>query len=156
MPSLTRRLLLAQMITAVLLWVALALYAAHEIEVESEQGDLAQMRLGAAMVLPLADALHGQPELLRQTLARIDSFQRANVSPAQGQTMLRLPAVYLWWDGQLVYRSSDAPERLQIDGDATLVDLAIEGQPRRAFAETSAGGRARFAALAPASTEASG
>ena len=67
-PSLVRRLVLAQMVTAALLWLALAVYVALHVEMDSGDSDLHQMRLGAGLVLPLARALEAQPELLQQSL----------------------------------------------------------------------------------------
>lgn len=155
-PSLVRRLVVAQIATAALLWLALAVYVARDISIESSEGDLAQMRMGAAIVLPLTQALEGQPELLRQTVQRIDAFQRADVTPVEGQSMLRLPRLYLWHDGQLLYQSADAHEELSIKRTGALFEVSVDGLPWRAYAEDSADGRARFAAMAPASPEAAG
>ena len=155
-PSLVRRLVLAQVITAALLWLALAAYVAHDLSMESNDGDLAQMRTGAAMVLPLAQALHDQPELLRQTLQRIDDFQRANVTPRDAQSMLQLPRIFLWRDGQLIYQSADAKATLPVERTQVLFQVSVDGLPWRAYAEDSADGRARFAAMTPASIEAAG
>lgn len=155
-PSLVRRLVLAQIATAALLWLALALYVAREVSIESSEGDLAQMRQGAAMILPLAQALHGQPELLRQTAQRIDAYQRANITPHEGQTVLQLPRIYLWRDGQLLYRSADAQSELPIQRTGALFEVPVDGLAWRAYAEDSADGRIRFAAMAPASAEAAG
>ncbi len=155
-PSLVRRLVLAQMATATLLWVALAFYTARHLEMESSASDLHQMRLGASLVLPLTEALDTQPDLLRQTLQRIDDFQRANVAPETAQSVLHLPRLYLWRDGQLIYRSADAQAEFSVDVTGSLTDVAIDGQPWRVYAEDSADKRSRFAALAPASSEAFG
>ena len=155
-PSLVRRLVVAQIATVALLWVALAFYVARNISMESSENDLAQMRQGAAMVLPLAQALAGQPELLRQTMQRVDAFQRANVTPGDGQSVLRLPRLYLWRDGQLVYRSADAQAELSIERTGALLDVSVDGLPWRAYAEDSSDRRVRFAAMSPASAEAAG
>ena len=155
-PSLVRRLVVAQVVTAALLWVALALYVARDISMGSSAGDLAQMRTGAAMMLPLAQALHGQPELLRQTAERVDAFQRASIVPEEQQPDLRMPRLYLWRDGRLVYRSADAQAELPVPRVGVLFDVSVDGQAWRAYAEDSADGRTRFAAMAAASPQAAG
>jgi signal transduction histidine kinase len=158
-PSLVRRLLLAQMATAAVLWVASVAYVLHFGSAQSSEGDLAQMRLGASLVLPLATALEREPLLLRQTLQRIDDFQRANQSALVEDAAaagFQFARIYLWRDAQLVYRSADALGEPAIDRDGALVEVLVDGRPWRAFAEVSADGRARFAAITPASIDAAG
>lgn len=155
-PSLMRRLVVAQIATAALLWLVLAFYVTRDISIESRAGDLAQMRLGAAMVLPLAQALAGQPDLLRETAQRVDAYQRASITPGDGPSVLQLPRIYLWRDGQLVYRSADARAEFPIERMGALFEVSVDGLPWRAYAEDSADGRARFAAMAPASADAAG
>lgn len=155
-PSLVRRLVLAQVVTAALLWVALASYVARDISMGTREGDLAQMRLGAALLLPLARALEGQPELLRRTVERTDAFQRAVVLPEDRQSDLHLPRLYLWHEGRLVYRSADAQAAPAIVRTGVLLDVTVDGLAWRVYAEDSADGRTRFAAMAPATTEAAG
>lgn len=154
--SLVRRLVVAQIVTAALLWVGLAFYVARDISMGSSASDLAQMRTGAAMILPLVQALDAQPELLRQTVERIDAFQRASMIPEDRQSDMRLPRLYLWHDGRLVYRSSDAQAELPIERTGALFDVAVDGLAWRAYAEDSKDGRTRFAAMAPATPEAAG
>jgi signal transduction histidine kinase len=154
-PSLTRRLVLAQVATAALLWLALAAYVARDMSMESDYSDLSQMRAGAAVALPLAQALEGQPEMLRQTLQRLDAFQRANV-PQVVQEKLQLPRIFLWRDGRLIYQSVDADTAPPIDRTKALLKVSLNGLPWHVYAEDSADGRARFAVLAPASYEAVG
>lgn len=156
-PSLVRRLVIAQMITAGLLWVALAFYVARDIAMGSSASDLAQMRKGAAMILPLAEALDTQPELLRRTIESADAFQRASILPEEATTTtLQLPRLYLWRDGRLVYRSADAQDELRVERVGVLFEVSVDGQAWRAYAEDSADGRTRFAAMAPATPQAAG
>ncbi len=155
-PSLARRLVLAQIATAALLWLALALYLAKDMSVSSRESDLSQMRQGAAMVLPLALALDAQPELLRQTLQHIDEFQRASVTPTDAQSILQMPRLYLWHGGQLLYRSVDAKTVPAIEHTKVLFEVSVEGLPWRAYAEDSADGRTRFAVMTPGSPAAAG
>ena len=155
-PSLMRRLVVAQVVTAALLWVGLALYVARDISMGSRESDLALMRTGAATILPLAQALEAQPELLRQTVERIDAFQRASMIPEDPQSDMRLPRLYLWHDGRLVYRSTDAQGELPVERTGVLFDVLVDGMAWRAYAEDSGDGRTRFAVMAPATPEAAG
>jgi signal transduction histidine kinase len=155
-PSLARRLVVAQISTAALLWLALAAYVAHDMSMSSAESDLSQMRQGAAMVLPLAQALDAQPELVRQTMQHIDEFQRSSVTPADAQSMLQMPRLYLWRDGQLVYRSVDARTAPVIEHTKALFEVSVDGLPWRVYAEDSADGRTRFAVMSPGSPAAAG
>jgi signal transduction histidine kinase len=155
-PSLVRRLVLAQMGTAALLWLALAGWAAVELFYQASDDDLEQMRMGAGMVLQLAAALESRPEQLRQSLQRIDTFHRSTVVPNSALHALALPRFYLWREGQLVYRSSDAQADFTLDPTGALVDVVVNGLPWHGYAEDSQDKRWRFAAVTPASAQAFG
>jgi signal transduction histidine kinase len=155
-PSLVRRLMLAQMGTAALLWLALAGLAAMELNTQASDDDLEQMRLGASVVLQIAAALESQPEQLRQSLQRIDTFQRSTVAPDSALHALQLPRFYLWRNGQLVYQSSDARADFKLETTGAMVDVVVNGLPWRSYAEDSVDKQWRFAAVTPASAEAFG
>jgi two-component system, OmpR family, sensor histidine kinase QseC len=155
-PSLVRRLVFAQIITAALLWVALAAYTARQLETGSSTNDLDQMRLGASIVLPLAQSLETQPALLQQTLKGIDQFQRASVASGGAGWALQLPRIYVWYSGALLYRSADAQPDFKANVTGVLSDTVVDGKPWRFYAEDSPDRRWRFAALSPASAEAFG
>ena len=155
-PSLIRRLVLAQMITAALLWLALAAYTARQLEADSSTSDLDQMRLGASLVLPLAQSLRTQPTLLQQTLQRIDQFQRASVASDDAGSALQLPRIYVWYEGELLYRSADARPDFKVNLTGVQLNTIVDGKPWRLYAEDSPDKRLRFAALSPASAEAFG
>jgi two-component system sensor histidine kinase QseC len=155
-PSLVRRLVLAQVTTAALLWLALAAYVARDMSMSTAESDSSQMRQGAAMVLPLVQALDKQPELILQTMQRIDEFQRSSLTPTDAQSMLQMPRLYLWRDGQLLYRSVDAKTVPVIAQTETLFEVAVDGLPWRVYAEDSADGRTRFAVMTPGTPAAAG
>lgn len=155
-PSLTRRLTLAQLTTAALAWLGLAIWADHSLDADSNNAYRQLMHQSADLVLPLAQSMHDEPKVLQQTMQRVDKVQRAAFVPDAGQAALRMPALLLWWDGVLVYRSSDAPPHAGIDPDAGLVPQAIGDQRWLAYIESSADGRARFMMLTPATAQTAG
>lgn len=155
-PSLGRRLVVAQMVTAAMLWAALAWYAVSVMRVDSRESELVQMRLGASTLLPLASVLEAQPELLRQTAQRLDQFQRTFIVPSTEPTDLKMPRLFLWLDGRLVYRSPEVNEDLTVTQLGVMFDVSVDGLPWRAYAEDSADKRSRFAVMSPGSPEAYG
>jgi signal transduction histidine kinase len=156
-PSVVRRLMLAQMGTAALLWLALAVWAHVQFRAYTGENDLEQMRVGSSLALQLAAALESQPEQLRESLQRIDTFQRLFVVPNSATfASLQLPRLYLWRNGQVVYRSPDAQADFKLETTGALVDLDINGTPWRGYAEDSVDKQWRFAAITPATVEAFG
>ncbi len=161
--SLVRRLVLAQMATSALLWVILAGVISLEVEEDEEAKTRDIMRRGAAVVLPLAQALEAQPELLTQSLRRLDDFQRsvgspAGVSAGVAQRAPQLPRIYVFREGQLTYRSSDADATFKIEtqGNEALQKVTVNGMPWHQYVEDSPDKRLRFVALGPATLEAYG
>ncbi len=162
-PSLVRRLVLAQMATSALLWVILAAVISLEVEEDDEAKTRDIMRRGAAVVLPLAQALDAQPELLVQSLRRLDEFQRsvgspAGVSAGASSSAPQLPRIYVFREGKMAYRSNDADANFKaeaLSGDA-LQKVTVNGMPWHQYVEDSPDKRLRFVALAPATLEAYG
>jgi two-component system, OmpR family, sensor histidine kinase QseC len=162
-PSLVRRLVLAQMATSALLWVILAGLISLEVEDDDEAKTRDIMRRGAAVVLPLVQALDAQPELLVQSLRRLDDFQRSVGSPAgvpagASSSAPQMPRIYVWREGQLTYRSSDADAnfKVEIRSGEPLPKVTVNGLPWHQYVEDSPDKRLRFVALAPATLEAYG
>jgi signal transduction histidine kinase len=156
-PSVVRRLMLAQMGTAALLWLALAVWAHVQFRAYTGDHDLEQMRVGSSLALQLAAALESQPEQLRESLQRIDALQRLFVASDDAtRAELQFPRLYLWRNGQVVYRSSDARADFKLETTGALVNLEVNGMPWRGYAEDSADKHWRFAAITPATAEAFG
>jgi two-component system sensor histidine kinase QseC len=109
-PSVTRRLVLAQLATVALLWLALLGYVNWQTRVDAMAASEDFARQGAALVLPLVSALADQPARLRETLRGIDGFPRSLQAPTRKQAAYQFPMLYAWSDGRPVYRSADAPE----------------------------------------------
>lgn len=148
-PTVTRRLVLAQLATMALLWLALLGFANWQSRTDALVASEDLARQGAALVLPLVRALADQPERLQETLRGIDGFQRSLQAPTPTQSAFQFPLLYAWWDGQPVYRSADAPEPGPLPPDRRLVPIERNGKGLVGYTEASADGRARFLVIAP-------
>jgi two-component system sensor histidine kinase QseC len=148
-PSVTRRLVLAQLATVALLWLALLGYANWQSRVDAMAASEDLARQGAALVLPLVRALADQPERLRETLQGIDGFQRSLQAPTSKQAAYQFPMLFAWWDGRQVYRSADAPEPGPLPPSGRMVRIERDGKGQVVYSEQSADGRARFLVIAP-------
>ena len=148
-PSVTRRLVLAQLATVALLWLTLLGYVNWQARTDAMAASEDLARQGAALVLPLVRALADQPERVEETMRGIDGFQRSLQAPTSKQAAYQFPMLYAWWDGRPVYRSADAPEPGPLPPDGRMVRIERDGKGQVAYSEQSAAGRARFLVIAP-------
>jgi signal transduction histidine kinase len=159
-PSLTRRLVVAQLALTALLWVAALAWLNASIKQEEEAITLGLARRGAEAVFSIVQAAREQPAALADALARIDAYQRAFIGVDEDEPARTLPKLLVWDDGRSVYRSADAPaESADAALPAALDSLApvdMAGRPMRAYARSSTDGRTRFLALLPSAAESSG
>lgn len=159
-PSLTRRLVAAQLVLTALLWVAALAWLNASVEQEEEQIALGLARTGADTVFGVVQAARAQPKALADALARLDAYQRAFIGVDADQPARTLPKLLVWDDGRIVYRSADAPAPAK---DAalpptlgSLVPVQVEGRSMRAYSRVSDDMRTRFVALLPSAAESSG
>jgi len=155
-PSLTRRLVVAQMITATLVWAVIMGVLRWQITQDADTSTEDLARQGAAMVLPLVVALQDRPAELQAALQGLDRFQRSSAAPTPEQPDMQLPRIYVWRDGKLIYRSADAAEDFTVDTLGRLHERTLAGKPWRIYAEDTADHRVRFAAQMPAGDDALG
>jgi two-component system sensor histidine kinase QseC len=148
-PSVTRRLVLAQMATVALLWISILGYVAWQTHLDKNQASEEVVRQGGALVLPLMQALADQPQELRAALQRLDAFQRLYLAPSSEQGQFVMPRLYAWWDGRLLYRSADAEPEIGASSPGTLQAVTLAGREWLQYLEDSADKRARFAVLLP-------
>jgi two-component system sensor histidine kinase QseC len=148
-PSITRRLVLAQMATVALLWLSiLGFVALQTFQDKNASGDEI-VRQAAALVLPLTKALADHPQDLQAALASLDATQRLYQAPRSEQAQFVMPRLYAWWEGRLVYRSPDADPEIGESRPGSLQAVVLGGRPWLQYVEDSADGRARFAILLP-------
>jgi two-component system sensor histidine kinase QseC len=153
LPSVTRRLVLAQMVTVALLWLSILVYVAWQTRQDNAQSGEDLARQGAAVVLPLVQILSDRPRQLQDAIERIDSFQRSVQAPSSAQRDFVLPRLYAWWDGRQIYRSKDAGPEIAVSTPGKLEAVTLEGRNWLQFVQDSADQRARFAVVLPAGAE---
>lgn len=148
-PSVTRRLVLAQLATLAMLWVALLGYSQWQVREDAVLHAEDQARQGAAISLSLLQILSQQPERLHEVMEGIDRFQRSLQAPTQAQAPYLFPVFYLWWDNQMVYRSPGASEPPQIQQSDRMFRIELDRKVHMVYSESSADGRGRFLVMAP-------
>jgi len=154
-PTVTRRLVLAQMATMALLWISILGYVAWQTHLDKNESGEEIVKQGATLALPLVRALADQPQVLRATLEQLDAFQRLYQAPRSEQSRFVMPRIYAWWDNQLIYRSPDAEADIEATaglapgGSAVLQPITVAGRPWLQYVESSSDQRARFAVLLP-------
>jgi hypothetical protein len=99
--SLVTRLVLAQVATALLLWLAAFAWLVNDTARYDELFEPPLMGRRADMILATVDALADRPQQLAATLARIDTFQRHEHNQ-EDDPALRL-AMNVWRGDQLLY-----------------------------------------------------
>lgn len=159
-PSLTRRLVVAQLTLTATIWVAALAWVSASVEQEEEHVALALAQRGADVVFSVVQAARAQPADLADALARLDAYQRAFLGADEDEPTRTLPKLLVWDDDRALYRSADAPVQ-EIDGalpaaQGSLVPVEVAGRPMRAYSRVSTDGRTRFVALLPSAAESSG
>jgi two-component system sensor histidine kinase QseC len=133
--SLVRRLVVAQVVTALLLWLAAFAYLVHDTARYDELFEPRLMGRRADMILSVVDALAGQPEQLAQALVRIDDFQRHEHNeeddPALRQTL------NVWLGERLLYASPGEPGAVRTALTRQLERLQIGGKTWRTYTQHS-------------------
>ncbi len=158
-PSLVRRLVLAQAVTCGLLWGVMLAFVLHESNTENRNNEQQLMNLAAELVLPLAKALDGQPEELTNALGRIDALQRGLFLATIDEDAFKKPVFFLWDGDQLLYKSSTAqtmtrPKARSLNKD--IQEISVAGLPWLILSTNSQDQRFHFSLMVPANAEAIG
>jgi signal transduction histidine kinase len=155
-PSLVRRLVVAQVATASVLWLVLAALAAWQIDKETKAAESELMRSAARVVLPLASVLHDQPAALKSLLEKLDQYQRTTIQPTTDSTSGRnvgFPEIYLWLERELVYGSANKIQFASVTPSDSVITLARGEESWHSFSQESSDKRFRFTVLAPANAK---
>jgi two-component system sensor histidine kinase QseC len=147
-PSLTRRLLLAQMGLLVALWLASIAYFVHDTAYVNQWYEPRQMRERADMILTVIDSLADRPEELRRSLTRIDEFQRDEnrENDAEGVRV----SLNAWLGDQLLYATPGEPGVVLVTRYDEIETSHQNGRRIRSYARKSADSAARVAIILPA------
>jgi signal transduction histidine kinase len=147
-PSLTRRLLFAQLGLLVVLWLASIAYFVYDVAYVNDWYEPRQMRNRADMILSVIDGMEGRPAELRQALQRIDEFQRDEnrENDAEGVRV----SLNAWRGDELLYATPGEPGVIQVSKFDDLEISDQNGRRIRSFARRSASSAARVVIILPA------
>jgi signal transduction histidine kinase len=143
--SLVSRLVMAQMATALLLWLAAFAWLVNDTARYDELFEPPLMGRRADMILATVDALADRPEQLAATLARIDTFQRHEHNQ-EDDPALRL-AMNVWRGDQLLYATPGEPGVVRTTLQRQLERLQIDGKSWRSYTQSSQVSDARVTLL---------
>jgi signal transduction histidine kinase len=147
-PSLTRRLLLAQMGLLVALWLGSIGYFVYDTAYVNKWYEPRQMRERADMILTVIESLADRPEKLQEALTRIDEFQRdENRENDDEGVRVTLNA---WLGDQLVYATPGKPGVIAVTRYDEIETSVQNGRRIRSFARKAADANARVAIILPA------
>jgi two-component system sensor histidine kinase QseC len=140
-PSLARRLVVAQLLTLALTWLAALGFFAYQVAHDDSVYWPAQIRDRAAMVVSVAGTLADRPEALATALQTIDQVQRHEAGAADepvGRT-----AMSVWIDDRLVFDTPGPPGPLTATALDQLERVADGGHLWRVYTHAGADGRVR-------------
>ena len=126
-PSLVRRLLLAQMVLLVLLWLLFIGFLLYQSQ--HDQSELAQDQR-YEMILRTADNLADQPERQRQSLSDIDRFQR-DTEGLEDEPQMRMSMLVRQGE-QLLFISPGLPDSIRNTRLGAIEKLPAGGKTWRA------------------------
>lgn len=124
-PTLVRRLMMAQMLMLTILWSLAVAYVL--VEGTGEASNVSRGVLRA--IISVADNLADQPQRQQQSLHAIDEALREEFET--GQLTELAPRILVWREGQLVYKSHDAPSGIRSAGPVQMEVVYVKGQPWR-------------------------
>ena len=106
-PSLTRRLVVAQLGLLVVVWTVLIVEFLWDITITNQWYEPQQLRERAEMIFAVIDGLADRPAQLQEALLRTDVFQRRE-NREEDEPSLRV-TMNVWRDGKLLYASPGRP-----------------------------------------------
>ncbi len=139
--SLVGRLVLAQVTTALLLWLAAVGYLVYDTARYDEIFEERVIGPRADMILSVVDALATQPERLADALAKIDRLQR-NEHQAEDAPALRI-AMNVWKGDRLLLATPGEPGVVHASMRRHLERIEVDGKVWRTYTQDSAQSDAR-------------
>lgn len=124
-PTLVRRLMIAQMLMLSVLWSLAVAYVL--LEGTGENSNVGRGVLRA--IISVADNLADQPARQQQSLGLLDAALREEFD--DGDVPELAPRILVWRDGQLIYKSADAPSGIRSAGPEQMEVVYVKGQAWR-------------------------
>jgi two-component system sensor histidine kinase QseC len=146
-PSLTRRLVVAQLALLVVVWAVLIVEFLWDITITNQWYEPQQLRERAEMIFAVIDGLADRPAQLQEALRRTDVFQRRE-NREEDEPSLRV-TMNVWRDGELLYASPGRPGVVRTTLIDTMERIDVGGTRWRAYSQLSADGRTRLVLLLP-------
>ena len=147
-PSLTRRLVLAQIGLLLILWLGMVFLIIKDIAYTDRWYTPGLMRDRTAMILSVVEGLHDRPAELNEALTRIDIFQRSE-NREEDTHGLRV-TMMVWKGAKLVYVTPGERRQVQVDRPGLIEHSMQDGRRFRTYLEISKRSDARVVLLLPA------
>ena len=151
-PSLTRRLVLAQIGLLLVLWTGMVIYIIHDIAFTDEWYGPRIMNNRATMILTVVDGLRDRPIELDAALTRIDEFQRGE-HREEDTSGVRM-TMMVWVGDNLVYVTPGERRHVQTSQPFVIEHSVQDGHRFRTYMQSSVNSPARVVLLLPADAEA--
>ena len=151
-PSLTRRLVFAQMGLLLVIWAAMVFLIIRDIAFTDEWYEPRLMNNRATMILAVTDGLADRPVELHAALTRIDEFQRGEhrEEDAAGLRMTMM----VWAGDELVYVTPGERRKVRAGKPLVIEHSVQDGRRFRTWMQTSPDSKARVVLLLPADAKA--
>lgn len=150
-PSLTRRLVLAQLALLMTVWGVMIWLIIRDIAFTDQWYGPKLMGNRAEMILAVTEGLHDRPAELHEALRRIDEFQRTQYreedTPGVRMTMM------VWFGDQLVYVTPGERREVRATTPFVIEHSVQDGRRFRTYLHPSARSPARVLLLLPADAE---
>ena len=145
-PSLMRRLIFAQLAVLLVIWMAMLFLIIRDIAYTDQWYGPRLMTQRGAMILAVANSLADRPNELKDSLSRIDEFQRSE-NREEDARRLRV-TMMVWIDDELVY-TTPGEYRNIVGTKPEVIEHSVQNGKRvRSWLQTS--GHARVLLLLPA------
>lgn len=151
-PSLTRRLVFAQLGLMVAIWSVMVFLIIRDIAYTDQWYAPRLLNNRATMILTVVDGLRDRPMELHAALTRIDEFQR-NEHREEDSMGLRM-TLMVWVGDELVYVTPGERRKVHTGKPFVIEHSVQDGQRFRTYMQSSVNSPARVVLLMPADAEA--
>jgi signal transduction histidine kinase len=151
-PSLTRRLVFAQMGLMIAIWSVMVFLIIRDIAYTDQWYAPRLLNNRSTMILSVVEGLRDRPIELHTALTRIDEFQRSE-HREEDSTGLRM-TMMVWMGDELIYVTPGERRKVETTKPFVIEHTIQDGRRFRTWMQPSASSPARVALLMPADAEA--